>query len=96
MASIFPADTVFRKTRELLESEVNDEVVALDVDKGQCYGLNAVGSRVWRLLETPKSLDEICSELQVEYEIEPDMCVAQVGGLLNELKGEGLVEIVDR
>jgi hypothetical protein len=93
MASEFSGETVFRKVGELLESDVDEEIVALDVDKGQCYGLNAVGSRVWRLLDSPKSLGEICSALEEEYEVEPDVCRAEVTRLLSDLRSEGLVEV---
>ena len=89
--SISP-ETVFRKSAELLESDVDDEIVALDVNKGQCYGLNAVGSRVWKLLDTPMSLHEICLSLQDEYEVAPEVCQAEVSRLLADLQSEGLVE----
>jgi hypothetical protein len=93
MAIEFSRDTVFRKVGELLESDVDEEIVALDVSKGQCYGLNAVGSRVWRLLDSPTSLGDICSALQQEYEVEPETCKDEVTRLLTELRFEGLIEI---
>ena len=93
MAPKFNPTTVFRKNAELLESDVDEEVVALDVNRGQCYGLNAVGSRVWRLLDTPRSLEDICSLLQEEYEVEPEACQAEVARLMEDLQSEGLVEI---
>ena len=89
----FTPETVFRKSAELLESDVDDEIVALDVNKGQCYGLNLVGSRVWRLLETPTSLQDICSTLQEEYEVESEVCRGEVERLLADLQSEGLVEV---
>jgi len=94
MASKLSEDTIFRKTADLLESDVDEEVVALDVNKGQCYGLNSVGSRVWRLLDNPTSLGEICSTLQDEYEVEPGVCRDEVSRLLDQLQSEGLVETV--
>jgi hypothetical protein len=93
MASRFSVETIFRKTADLLESDVDEEVVALDVNKGQCYGLNAVGSRVWRLLDTPMSLREICSTLQNEYDVEPEVCRDEVSRLLADLQTEGLIEV---
>lgn len=93
MATEFSQGTVFRKVGELLESDVDEEIVALDVDRGQCYGLNAVGSRVWRLLDSPMSLGDICSALQDEYEVEPEVCEEEVTRLLSELRSEGLVEV---
>jgi len=93
MATNFSPETVFRKNADLLESDVDEEIVALDVDRGTCYGLNSVGSRVWRMLDAPMSLQEICSTLQSEYEVEPDLCRDEVGRLLADLQSEGLVEV---
>ncbi len=93
MASAIDSNMVIRKTADLLESDVHGEIVALNVDKGQCYGLNEVGSRVWRLLDRPMTLQEICSNLQSEYEVDPEMCREEVSRLLGELQSEGLVEV---
>ena len=41
------------RCQDLLEADVNGEIVALHIEKGQCYGLNEVGSRVWALLAEP-------------------------------------------
>lgn len=93
MTAKFNAKTVFRKSADLLESDVDDEIVALDVEKGQCYGLNAVGSRVWKLLDTPMSIQAICRSLQDEYDVAPDICEAEVSRLLGDLQSEGLVQV---
>lgn len=93
MATKFSAETVFRKSTELLESDVDEEIVALDVEKGQCYGLNAVGSRVWKLLDSPMSIQQICSSLQEEYDVAQDICQAEVSRLLADLQSEGLVQV---
>lgn len=93
MATKFSPETVFRKKADLLESDVGEEIVALDVNRGQCYGLNAVGSRVWRLLDAPMSIRDVCSALQDEYEVEPEVCREEVSRLLADLQSEGLIEV---
>ena len=83
-----------KRRDHLLESDVHGEVVALDVDKGQCYGLNSVGSEIWRLLERETSVAEICAELVARYEVDPATCRADVFRLVGELNDEGLVTVV--
>src|SRR4051794_26561237 len=58
----------------LVEAEVDGEIVALHVDNGTCYGFNGTASAVWRMLDRPRRLDEICEGLVGEYEVEPDQC----------------------
>jgi hypothetical protein len=77
---------------ELLEADVNGEIVALHIDKGQCYGMNNVASRIWQLLAEPTSAEQICATLAKEYEVEPAACRADVDALLADLKSEGLIK----
>ncbi|HEY0444968.1 MAG TPA: PqqD family protein [Allosphingosinicella sp.] len=79
---------------DLLEADVNGEIVALHIEKGQCYGLNGVASRIWSMLAEPRSLDEICGTLIDEYEVDPETCRSEVEALLGELRSEGLIKSV--
>jgi hypothetical protein len=88
--SLTPASVVLRSDG-LLEAEVENEVVALNIEKGTCYGLNPVASRVWKLIEAPLRVNEICAALLAEYKVEPATCERQVLDLLEELRAEGLI-----
>ena len=79
------------RCEEMLEADVNGEVVALHVERGQCYGLNGVASEIWRMLEQPISAEEICARLTSDYEVDGATCRAQVIQLLSDLREEGLV-----
>lgn len=80
------------RCEDLLEADVNGEIVALHIDKGQCYGMNNVASRVWALLAEPTSPEQICARLAEEYEVDPATCRADVEALLADLKSEGLIK----
>jgi hypothetical protein len=84
----------FVRCEELLEADVNGEIVALHVDRGQCYGLNGVASEIWRLLERPHSAAEICAQLQAGYDVDSATCQVQVSDLVAELMKDGLVRQV--
>jgi hypothetical protein len=87
-------DIRFLRCSDTLTAEVGGEIVALNVDKGQCYGLNEIASRVWELIAEPASLGEICDTLMQEYEIDLPTCQAEVRSLLDDLVAEGLVRRV--
>ncbi len=76
---------------DLLEADVNGEIVALHVEKGQCYGMNAVASRIWALLAQPTSPEQICDTLSSEFDVDPETCRSDVAALLADLKAEGLI-----
>ena len=85
-----PATLVVRSDG-FIAAEIDNEIVALNIEKGSCYGLNSVGSRIWNLLADPVRIQEICASLLTEYKVEPRACERQVLDLLEELRAEGLI-----
>ncbi len=83
----------FKLSSAQVSSNVADEVVILNHDKGVYYGLGEVGAAIWSALESgPKSFDELCELITAEYEVDKETCETDVAALLNELMHEKLVE----
>lgn len=78
---------------EMIETEVDGELVALHIDNGTCYGFNSTATRIWAMIEQPRLLSELAAELVLEYDVDTATCEAQLKELLDELAGDGLVEI---
>lgn len=78
---------------DILASELGSEFVMLNLKDGTYYGLDEVGGDIWRLLQTPITVGEICSVLTSEYDIDANRCRADVVELLVNLLARGLVEI---
>lgn len=74
-----------------ISGRLHDEMVMMDPDRGKYYSLNKVATRVWDLLETSHDIDEICTLLSDEYDIEREQCRKEVGALIEELQNLGLV-----
>jgi hypothetical protein len=62
-------------------------------DLDAIYTLNDVASRVWSLLEAPRSVQEIVAVLCEEYDAPREQVAADVVGLLDELQASGLVRV---
>ena len=77
----------------LIEAEVDGELLGLHVEKGFCYGFNPTATRIWALIQTPRSVTDLCETLSQEFEVEPAEARPDVIALLEELKREGLVEL---
>jgi hypothetical protein len=74
-------------------TEVDGEVVLMSVERGRCYGLGETGSAVWRGLERPVRIGELCAGLAKEYSGDGAAIEGDVLALLEELRGEGLIEV---
>jgi hypothetical protein len=77
----------------LIEAEVDGEMVALHVDNGTCYGFNGTATRIWAMIEEPKTLGALRDALVGEYDVDPEVCEAELLDLLKELEADGLVEL---
>jgi len=79
---------------DVVEAEIDHEVVAINIETGNCYGLNPVGSRIWNLIAAPVSIGDVCAALISEYQVQKGTCEQQVLSLLEELRAEGLISTV--
>jgi hypothetical protein len=89
-AAFSPATIVVRNDG-FMEAEIDNEIVALSVETGMCYGLDPIGARIWRLLADPIGVADICEVLAKEYQVEFDTCRRDVLALLEELRAEGII-----
>jgi hypothetical protein len=84
---------LIRKQGDWLAAKVGDELVMMSAEKGDYIGLSAVGARIWELIETPQDVDAVCTRLQDEFEVTPEVCRAEVETFLNELVKHGAIAL---
>jgi hypothetical protein len=75
-----------------LAARVADELLMMSAEKGLYLGLNAVGARIWDLIEDPCETSALCAQLVREYEIAPDSCHAEVDAFLEQLASHGAID----
>jgi hypothetical protein len=68
-----------------------DEAVMMSINAGRYYGLNAVASRIWELLETPQNVPELCRQILEEFEVDAPTCETEVRRFIGELLDNGIV-----
>lgn len=70
---------------------IEGEAVILSLDTKVFRGLNAVGSRVWELIDGRRSLDDIVAQIIGEFEVAPDVAARDVATFVAELIDKRLV-----
>jgi hypothetical protein len=88
------SEPIYKLSDKALFTSLGDDIVALNVEGGQCYGMEKVSAEVWRLLAEPTDLNRLCARLVELYEVEPAVCRTEVERLIDQLRSEGLVETV--
>jgi hypothetical protein len=86
-------DTVVVASKDQLASSLGGETVILGLSKGRYYGVDAVGARVWQLVQMPARISMIKTAILSEYDVTPAQCEADLLKLLGKMVEEGLVEV---
>jgi len=72
---------------------LDDESAILNLKNSVYYGMNAVGTRVWNLLQQPRTVRELRDTLLEEYDVEAERCEQDLLDLLEKMRVEGLIEV---
>jgi hypothetical protein len=68
------------------------EMVLLDLNAGEYYSLNAIGSLAWNGFAAGQSAEDIATELTKTCDVEFDRALDDVLALGSELLSRGLLE----
>ena len=83
--------TKFKLSDEVIAQEINGETVLLDLASEQYFGLDVLGTRIWRLLEQGVPLSAIIEQLLPEFEVDREQFVADVNRFVSEMLEAGLI-----
>jgi len=82
----------FTVSKDVVTREVGGELVLLDLNSGQYFGLDAVGCRIWELLaQAPRNLSELCDQIEREFDAPRDRIEADIIALARQLQDQELI-----
>ena len=81
--------------KEQVSCNLAEEAVILNLKAGIYYGLNPVATRIWNLVQKPKTVHEIRDAIFEEFEVDPDRCERDLLALLRDLAVKGLIKTKD-
>ena len=89
---------VYQRGDSLVTRDIAGEKIIVPVrgrvgDLNSIYTLNSVANDIWTLLDGSRTLAQIIGRLETEYDVPPSVLAEDIGRLLDELQGEGLVKV---
>jgi hypothetical protein len=69
----------------------DEELVILDLAKGEYFALDRVGERLWAGLQAGRTVEQIGEEIAAEYDVTLERAVADLVALGDELVAKGLM-----
>lgn len=86
-------DTVINKNLEIDDTDLDGEKVMMNLDKGEYFMMNEVGSRIWEIINEPINVKTIIDTLRCEYEVDEETCKDTVVEFLGRLNNADLISI---
>ena len=87
-----PTDKV-KISDQVLSQEVSGETVLLDLQSEFYFGLDKTGTRIWELLQSGLSIQDLIGKMLDEFEVDRQTLEADVNALLEKLLDAGLVSV---
>jgi hypothetical protein len=88
-------DSIIVRTDDLAVTDLDGETVVLDVESGQYFGLNAVGTHVFKMAEEPVPVTAVVDTLRETYEVPADQIRQDILLFLANMQAHGLITIAD-
>ena len=79
---------------DVLFRQMGDEAVVLNLKTELYLGLDAVGTRIWALLQDAPTIQAAYESLLDEYDVDPERLRHDLGEFLEELVDQALVETI--
>ncbi len=89
-------ETRVSRSNEQVSADLEGDSIILNVNSGKYYSLNPVGAMIWKLIETPISLENIHTALLNEFNVDSERCKQDLFLLLQKLCDAGLVQVVEK
>jgi hypothetical protein len=78
-------NTTLKRNEDLLSVDMDGETVMMDINSGNYFGINPVGSHIWDLLEETCTVQTILDGVQESFEINAEDNVQE--DIINFLTG---------
>lgn len=85
----------FQINEAVVLAELDDEAILLNVESGIYFGLDPLGTLIWKRLGDGALEDEIFEEMLDQYEVDGDKLRSDISVFLATLAANNLVRPVD-
>jgi PqqD family protein of HPr-rel-A system len=81
----------WRRDGELPFQKLDEETIVVDARRREVHLLNETAARIWELLASPQSLDDLAATLVEEYDVAEGELRAAIAECVGGLESKGLL-----
>lgn len=86
-------ETPLKRAENILFSEIDQDKVMIDIERGAYFGMNPVAGEIWDMLEAPHSPQQVIQKLMALYEVDAETCQTETLQILQRMARLKLVEV---
>ena len=87
-------NSVIQRSPEIVHSDMDGEIVMMSIEQGEYYGIDAIGSEIWSMLEEARTIQDICAALCERYDVDESVCQQDVIRFLEQMVERKIIETV--
>jgi len=81
------------RSPEPIAAEVGDGLVMLSVEEGKYFSLNATAAAIWRRLDAPMRISELCNQIVEEFDTSREHAIQAVPEFVAKLIEQNIVAV---
>jgi hypothetical protein len=85
--------TIISRSPSVLTAEVDGEVVMMSIEQGQYFGLDDIGSDIWKRLDPPCTFADLIDRLAADYDADRASIATDVRVLLENMAAQDVVRL---
>jgi hypothetical protein len=85
--------TTIVRSPAVLSAEVDGEIVMMSIEQGRYFGLDDIGSDIWKRIEQPCSFAALVDALAADYDGDRGTIAADVTTLLTRMAEQDVVRL---
>ena len=85
--------TIISRSPSVLTAEVDGEIFMMSIDRSRYFGLDHIGSDIWKRIEPPCSFATLIKGLAADYEADSPTIITDVQNLLGQMVEQDVVRL---
>lgn len=86
-------NSTISQIEDIVASDIDNEKVMMSIERGEYFGLEPIGSRIWELLAEPVKVSAIIDALLPQFDVDRQTCEQDVLAFLEELHNAGILQV---
>ena len=83
----------FIVSETVFTQKIDEEMVLLDMESENYFGLDEVGTDIWQAMQEKETLKEVLEVLLEQYEVEAEVLERDLSEFVDKLVNSGLVKV---